>query len=488
MKSFSIILTILLVPSFLLAQNCDENRYRQSIFNEVTLHENVVYSTADAYDFLNQDNPEDYHIDIYEPTGDTQAKRPVVFFFFGGGFFEGDKQDADMVTWCDSLARRGYVAVAVNYRLGFNFVDSGSPIRAVYRAVQDANASIRYMIEFKDQYRIDPERIFIAGKSAGAITAMHTTFFGEESDRLQETYGTLLEGSDLGCVSCSGNPYNHTFEIQGVLGMWGAIIDTLEITPDETIPTLMVHGNGDLVVPFEGGYPYTGPVPLTFPYVYGSFSIHNRMNELGIYNEFYSYDYNNHDVYGSSDFPNENWEEIFDISQSFLADRLDFVSPTPQGETQITVGNSYTYSVMPNLDYSYCWAIDGGIIINENEHEVEVQWNEPLGTLYLHVMNDIGMKGQTASLNVNASTNVDNTILSGIEWYPNPVHSGESVFIKNPNNLLSEAVIINTDGRQMLSFDFEEDTTFSTQGLAPGIYLLRITNGLSFRTMKFIVQ
>ena len=49
-----------------------------------------------------------------------------------------------MVALCEAAAKRGYVAISMEYRLGLNILSSYSGERAVYRGVQDGSAIIRY--------------------------------------------------------------------------------------------------------------------------------------------------------------------------------------------------------------------------------------------------------------------------------------------------------------------------------------------------------
>jgi acetyl esterase/lipase len=119
-------------------------RYKKQVFSRVNVTRDIVYEKADKYDPLNINFPEDIKLDFYEPANDGLTKRPLFIFFFGGAFEIGDKGDADVKAWCDSLARHGYATAAVNYRLGFNIASTASAIRAVYRAVQDSRAAIRF--------------------------------------------------------------------------------------------------------------------------------------------------------------------------------------------------------------------------------------------------------------------------------------------------------------------------------------------------------
>ena len=100
-------------------------------------------------------------MDIYEPVGDTLTNRPVIIFLHSGSFFSGSNEADDMVDLSIASAKRGYVAISMEYRLGLNILSTYSGERAVYRGVQDASAAIRYIREFHEDLRIDPNKIFI---------------------------------------------------------------------------------------------------------------------------------------------------------------------------------------------------------------------------------------------------------------------------------------------------------------------------------------
>ena len=70
-----------------------------------------------------QNKPKDLFLDIYYPVGSTEAKRPMVMWVFGGGFFQGTRQDLDQV--CTEFAAKGFVAVTIDYRIGFHSIPGG---------------------------------------------------------------------------------------------------------------------------------------------------------------------------------------------------------------------------------------------------------------------------------------------------------------------------------------------------------------------------
>lgn len=335
-QNMNYIFTFLLLLCNLLiikAQDCSNDRYHQRIFENIEITKDIVYGKVDHYDARGRTVLEDIKLDFYAPAGDDIQKRPLVVMSFGGGFVIGKKTDSDIQAWCDSLAHRGYVCAAIDYRKGFNTLSRRSSIRAVYRAVQDLRAAIRFLQEDPDHlgFNIDPDNIFVGGESAGAIMSLQAAFLNKEADRPIETYektGFLAgERSDLGCLDCSGNHYSQPVKIKGILSLWGAVNDLDIIDAEENIPTFMVHGTLDQIVPYGKGRPFN---LLYFPKVYGSKYIKRRLDDLGIANTSDIYRGNvSHTVYGVPNFtfPNRKWNRIFDQAQRFLATTMGCPPP-----------------------------------------------------------------------------------------------------------------------------------------------------------------
>jgi acetyl esterase/lipase len=323
MKKILLLLLALTAASSLWAQ---ANRYRASIF-QVTRTNNVEYARAIPYGSNN--TPQPLQLDIYEPTGDTAALRPVVISFYGGSFIGGSKEAADIVAWSDSLARHGYVCLAPNYRLGFNiFGGAGSVVRAGYRALQDARAAVRWAKENHATYRLDTNYIFVLGNSAGAITALQTAY-ASDADRPAASYGlnpgALNDTMDLGCIDCSGNTYAHSPKVAGVVGLWGAVLDLSALTPADTIPALMIHGTDDTVVPIDSGNAFGN---ASMPILYGSRLIDAVLDSLGIRSDLYVYTGQGHNFYyNNTTFPNSYWNDIFPLGRDFLCSLNPYCLP-----------------------------------------------------------------------------------------------------------------------------------------------------------------
>ena len=323
MKNYLIIL-------FLCVLSAQNTRFIDEVFDSFTVNENVVYGNAPdlPFIFLFEWNTYDIdlHMDIYEPVGDTMEDRPVIIFAHSGAFFTGSKEAQDMVALCEAAAKRGYVAVSMEYRLGLNILSSYSGERAVYRAVQDGSAAIRFLREFHDDFNIDYDKIFFWGSSAGSFLGLHLSYI-EESERPLSTYGNQFD-PDLGCFDCEGNDYAHSSKPEALIATWGAIADLEYIDEYENVPTALFHGDLDLIVPYDEGFPFT--LNITLPYVYGSLKISDRMTELGINHSLNIEENEPHEYYGSlnGNFdlgggPNDYWDSILDTSYNFLYQYLD---------------------------------------------------------------------------------------------------------------------------------------------------------------------
>ena len=298
-KPILLFLCLLLCFVHLFAQNtCTNDRYKSDIFNVTTIS-NIEFGQAPElitpYLGENATYNRTLRMDIYLPEGDTFSNRPVIVFAFGGAFLIGFKTQPQIVEFCEQMAKKGYVMAAIDYRLGFNTLNSNTAIRAVYRAVQDMKAAIRFLKHNATTYGIDTSMVFASGASAVGIAAIHSAFL-EESDvntspLLAPVFGggTFNNWPDLGCSECSGNnlneaPYNINGQPTGIIPLWGAIADLSWITTDDDVSILAIHGENDLIVNPNSGSPFNYPL---FPSLHGSIAITDHMTNIGLANELY---------------------------------------------------------------------------------------------------------------------------------------------------------------------------------------------------------
>lgn len=349
--------------------NCSSLRYQQPVFDSVVTTTGIYFGTATPYGALAL--PQDLYLDFYEPYGDTLAKRPLIVFQFGGGFAIGWRAEPVIPDFCKFFAQHGYAVASIDYRLGFN-VDSQSTVRAMYRAMQDERAALRFLASNAQPFRIDTNNLFLTGTSAGCFSALGNCFMSE-ADRPAPTYGYLLEPNDLGCMDCSGNNLfgQRIPSIKAIINQWGAILDTSLITANENIPIISFHGDQDLLVPYEYGFPFQLPV---FPPVYGSKPIHERLTSLGILNELRPLVGYGHEP----ELLNANLNDTIRLySRDFLFKLLKPSTSSITGTTQICKSQLATYSVTATDGSTYCWLLNGnGSIIQNSGNSITVLWSD----------------------------------------------------------------------------------------------------------------
>ncbi len=362
---------------FVSIAQCTSNRYTDTIYHQVQKTTQIFYGTADNNLGLSQD----LYLDFYEPKNDTLLYRPLIVYAFGGAFLIGDKNQPPIPTYCEHFAKAGYAVASIDYRIGFNTLSTGSCERAVVRAIQDLRSALRFLCQRANIYRIDTSAIFLTGSSAGCIAGIHSSY-ARESDLPPSYHGIFLEPSDLGCIDCSGNNdfNNRVPKTRGILNHWGAIMDTSFITalPEDKVPMISLHGDADVIVPYNSGAPFGYPV---FPVVYGSHPMHKRLNNIGIKNELVT-------LMG---YIHEPWLLSFEVLDTAFRREKPFMysilKPLPQkfsGDTIICINESEEYSFLLRDRSKYCFSLSGGgSILSQNQNKITIKWTST-GTFYIY--------------------------------------------------------------------------------------------------------
>lgn len=140
---------------------------------EVSQTLNVVYSTQ---------GDRALKVDIFRPKSDHVL--PAVLVVHGGGWLKGDKTKFHAMA--EALAMRGFVAVAVEYRLGG---EAKFPA-----AVIDCVNATKFIRANAKKYGVDPKRIGAVGGSAGAhLVGLMATASGKKEfqDALPDVSGQI---------------------------------------------------------------------------------------------------------------------------------------------------------------------------------------------------------------------------------------------------------------------------------------------------------
>lgn len=228
---------------------------------EIIIKKDVVYGHAGGVDLM---------LDIGQPEG--KGPFPVVLFFHGGGWQQGDK--SHMHKWIQKFVSLGYVGVSVGYRF--------APAFKWPSQVHDAKAAVRYLRDHAAALNIDPTRIGAMGESAGGYLAL---MLGVTSpgDKLEGGSGSPEYSSSVQAVVSYVSATDFTLpglelspeleaemqkyykkslkevrtDFTGATGLDDPIMKKISVVTyvdKEDAPVLMLYGDSDPFVSIEHGY------------------------------------------------------------------------------------------------------------------------------------------------------------------------------------------------------------------------------------------
>lgn len=412
-------------------QNANAQKYLSPIFN----YDSILNIKFGSNVTANSSIPEDQLYDIYLPIGDSATKRPVVFFTHGGSFLSGSKETGDIVALCRAFAKRGYVTVSQNYRLGYESFDATNAKRAVWRAMQDGRAAVRHVRANAAQYLIDTNMIIYGGASAGGFTALHVAFLDEPQELVLGIDTSTYTGpgsQGLGSFKGTTNNLSNSDEVNAVINLCGAMGDTSWIQlKDKNIPVLNMHGTADNTVPYGTAViKLFNTIPLLT--VSGSSSIRKSLQTKKIVNRFYTFCGLDHVPFYGTSAAQKRWMDttILFISQFLYYDVLKLSAANPANNIQ-------------EIDSADC----------------------PLTGIYA-------------------------TPIAAAKISPNPTQHSVLVQLKNSNTYLKQIAIIDLTGRVvgLHNIENENQTTVDLQNYNNGIYLLKIITNEGIIIERIIKQ
>jgi poly(3-hydroxybutyrate) depolymerase len=260
--------------SGIVAQNCNSKRFTEvNVFGRDSLtFETRSYGAA--RNVSGQLQSLNYNVWYPKLALDPLAKRPFILMVHGGGFVGGQRQDLD--TLCLMFARRGFVAATIDYRLKYDSRcrDTLSKVFAVYRAVQDAHAAMRFFVANANRLRIDTAKLLVGGSSAGAATVLGLTYTSQQE--IDQLYPRVKDS--LGRLDTSGNAFRVPFRIKGLFNNWGGLQKDYFDAAD-AVPMISFHGDADTTVDIDSAADVQ--CLTASPTVWGSRTLHNQVVAAG---------------------------------------------------------------------------------------------------------------------------------------------------------------------------------------------------------------
>lgn len=204
---------------------------------------NLFAQKKETYLYAEKDTSKLY-LDVYVPKVQNE-QQSCLFFVFGGGFIGGKRDDKQVEKVKEYYTDKGYVVIAIDYRLGMRGQSNYSALiamkkfeAAINMAAEDLISALDYTLKNlldTKEYKINPKNILVMGSSAGAITALQTDY-------------AICNGY----LNSSILPTD--FHLAGVLAYAGAIFSTHgkpKYKNHEPAPTLFCHGTKDHLVNYK---------------------------------------------------------------------------------------------------------------------------------------------------------------------------------------------------------------------------------------------
>lgn len=313
-----------------------QTRYLNAVFTDadiaVDMDQLYAYNTSIQAFPISFKQP--LKLDVYRPDNDTATQRPLVIYLHTGNFLlfknpsngtpgfnglcSGTVRDSSVVEACTRLAKMGYVAAAVDYRLGWNPLAPSDKERfyfltnAIYRGIQDVHTAIRFfkksVREMGNPWAIDTSKIVLWGEGSGGVIALNANFLDDYQKIPGASNGKLLWDHDQNPAtprepmiveSINGNLYatsiglkpattdtlchiNHTgysSDFQLVVNLSGYCLDTAWVDPGQA-PLISFH------TPYEAQHPYGERFYIVIPHLFveivqGSYTVQHLLDAYG---------------------------------------------------------------------------------------------------------------------------------------------------------------------------------------------------------------
>ncbi len=178
-------------------------------------------------------------LDIYIPDHATEERLPVVIFFYGGRWTNGEKGDFAFVG--TTLAEEGFIVVIPDYR---KYPDVRFPA-----FVEDGANAVSWVHKNIGDYRGKPETLFLAGHSSGAHIA---SLLIVDERYLESDTNSAIKG-----FAGLAGPYSFTPKAEDVKIIFGPPSQYPQMQATTFVdgsepPMLLLYGRDDeLVAPYN---------------------------------------------------------------------------------------------------------------------------------------------------------------------------------------------------------------------------------------------
>jgi len=536
-----------------------QTRYIDNMFDSVTVTSNVAYGQNISILPLLQGLPpamDTLLCDIYEPKNDTLTDRPVIVLIHTGSFLPpvlngqatGSKNDNSIVENCMRWAKKGYVAVAMTYRQGWNPTSPSQAVRtatilqAAYRGIHDTKAMVRYLrktvAEDGNSYGIDDSKIVVGGQGTGAYLSMgYITLdtvselfiypkFWDTSDPdpanhvplispqfpipgpITYGYGNI-DGTDTTYYPANFPPFNfpvdvlwnfpnnpsYSNDVSMAFNLGGTLAD-LDWLDGGQVPHVSFHCENDPFASIDEGViivPTTGDIVI--PDVIGS-RVANHYNTLWGNNSGFNQAGLNDTLSQMSNSYNSNWNHPLNDGSLVYDGLYVFDTPAPDtvpnafGEMPYHESSPWDWWDLATYDMMFA-AVNGapaGYGAANSLLGSPNSGSDSIPMLYLDTIHGYLNPRMYEVLGLGGSSDFNEVIEKTTQVYPNPAK--DNINIVSYAELINSVDVYNLSGQKVLSKKVNNGTTtkLNTSGLSKGVYIIDVKSRVSSVKKKVIIE
>jgi hypothetical protein len=465
----------------------------------------------------------DIKMDVYKAKSsiDTETDRPVVLYLHTGNFLPpplngsptGLKTDSCAIRVCTELARRGYVAISVDYRLGWNPLAEttqerrGQLLNAVYRAIHDVKQAVIYLREdadASDTYGIDGSKIALWGEGTGSYVALAYATLDKYSEmELTKfinplTTTSYIDTGRVGRIDGSGGLLNlygsssTSTEVSAVVAAGGALADTSWMEAGDAA-MISFHCVRDPFAPFEEG---TVIVPTTngdVVDVQGGNLYIQKAVQLG----------------NNASFENLASSNAFtSTARARYGMTYDYIFAAPLDEITVNTGVEGLFPIIRPLGASlfqnqagpWQWWDPESLLAKAmtpagvTTHVASLQSNPTMspaqGRAYVDTLMGYGVPRLSIALGVHTIATASVSKISEFEAQvaPNPAYGNATVHVQKEASVKSIS-LYNINGQLVKQYtNVPNEFSIDLNGLSSGVFNLQVETNLGNWNTKLIVQ
>ncbi len=467
----------------------------------------------------------DLKLDVYEPdqATDTSTTRPVIMFLHTGNFLPppfngspvGNKTDSTAVELCKQWAKRGYVAISVDYRLAWNPLASslaerrGTLLNAVYRSIQDTKHAVRYIKQNASTYAIDPNKIVLYGQGSGGYAALAYATLDKVSEMSIPKFINPLNSASyidtglVGGIDGLGGQLNlfkydnngQNTNINMVINAGGSLADTSWLEAGD-VPMVSLHCVRDPFAPFNNGIVIVPTTQQNVVEVQGANLFMVKVNALGNNAAFYNFPFA--DPYTAR-------------ARSLYGQTVPYIYPSPDDQITINANIDGVFPIMRPLGSQILtneaspwewWdpsstVAQTQVAVGVTAHQAALASNPDMsptkgrtyidtiqGYIHPRIMLALQLPGYQ-QIGVSENNNID----AQLSVYPNPATS--QLTIKLDDNTEINSVELMTLAGQVVYSQSNigtNEVTIERGNLSSGLYLVNIKVGDTVITKKVSIQ